>query len=117
MPPPPPPALTVTGIVISVPQPGLPTAESVAVMRGAGSAGVDERRFVRAGDSVGNGFVVAHVRRDSVVIKSTAKGDNRRIVLHLGEALTAAGAALPVQNPATAPASETMGKDAPKKCR
>ena len=117
LPPPPPPALMVTGIVVSVPQPGLPTAASVAVMRGAGGAN-DERRFVRAGDFVGNGFVVAQVRRDSVVIKSTTKGDNRRIVLHLGETLTAVGAASPVQAPTNVPenvpAGETMGKDAPK---
>ena len=118
LPPPPPPALMVTGIVIGVPQPGVPTAASVAIIRGAGTGSGEERRFVRAGDSVGNGFVVAHVRRDSVVIKSSTKGDNRRVTLHLGEKPAALGAALPAQ---TAPqtttpenTAENMGKDAPK---
>lgn len=69
-PPPPPPAYTVTGIVRG--------DNSVAILRGGNGTG--ERRFVRAGDPVGNGFTVVAVRRDGVVIKS---GD-RRVVLKLG---------------------------------
>jgi len=69
--PPPAPEYSVTGIVRG--------EMDVAILRGG--AGGEERRFVRVGDPVGNGFVVAAIQADGVVIKS---GD-RRILLKLGD--------------------------------
>ena len=72
----PPPSYTVTGVV----RDETPDACSgkVAILRGG--AGNEERRFVRCGDPVGNGFRVIAVHRDSVEIES---GD-RRVILTLG---------------------------------
>lgn len=110
LPPPPPPAVMVTGIVMGIAEPGSPAGSSVAVVRGAdgGAAGGSERRFVRVGDSVGNGFVVAQVKPGGIVIKS----GSRRITLRLGEkpaVLGAVAAAVPIS-----PVPPAMGKDEPK---
>ena len=70
LPPPPPPAFTVTGVVRG--------DRNVAILRGGPDG--DERRFVRAGDLIGNGFKVIAVRADGVEIQS---GD-RRVTLKLG---------------------------------
>jgi hypothetical protein len=67
----PPPDYVVTGIVRG-------DGDDVAILRGGSG---DERRFVRAGDPLGNDFVVKAVRADGVEI---ARGE-RRIVLKLGE--------------------------------
>ncbi len=98
LPPPPPPAVMVSGIVLGVSEPGNPSNGSIAMLRSgdmttgggaAASAGAAERRFVRVGDNVGNGFVVAQIHSDYVIIKS----GKRRFTLYLGvkpEWLTAA---------------------------
>ena len=121
LPPPPPPAVMVSGIVLGVSEPGNPSNGSVAMLRsgdsvsgGGASTGVAERRFVRVGDRVGNGFVVAQIYSDSVVIKS----GKRRFTLFLGvkpEWLTSAAPGAANNVPAYAPdqnSSASMGKDA-----
>jgi hypothetical protein len=65
-----PPAYTVTGVVRG--------DEDIAILRSG--AGDGERRFVRPGDPVGNGFKVIAVHADGVEIGS---GD-RRVTLKLG---------------------------------
>jgi hypothetical protein len=76
LPPPPPPSYTVTGVV----RDETPDACSgkVAILRGG--EGNAERRFVKCGDSVGNGFTVIAVRQDGVEIES----GSRRVTLKLG---------------------------------
>lgn len=108
LPPPPiPPAYVVTGVVRGQNPDG---SDNIAVLRG-GAAGTaapvatstmpavpattpgtasapaaaptTERRFVRTGDTVGNGFVVVAVRRDGVTLAH--RGDKSRVTLTLGE--------------------------------
>ena len=73
----PPPAFVVTGVVRG-------EQEDIVILRGggngSGSGDAVERRFVRVGDSVGNGFVVSAIFRDGVEIRS----GNRRVTLKLG---------------------------------
>jgi hypothetical protein len=75
--PPPVPDYTVTGVVRDE-SPDF-CGGKVAILRGG--PGGEERRFVRCGDSVGNGFKVVAVRKDGVDIES---GDRRRVTLTLG---------------------------------
>lgn len=90
VPPPPPPPYTVTGIVMG--DRSIGDGRSVAILRTSGPGGSApatpgastesgaERRFVSVGDPVGNGFIVAAVRPDSVDLKS----GSRRVTLKLG---------------------------------
>ena len=105
--PPPAPAVMVTGIVMGIAEPGSPAGISVAVVRGADGTAGSERRFVKVGDSVGNGFVVAKVNSGGIVIKS----GSRRVTLRVGEkpAALLGTSAAPVSS-----APQVMGKDEPK---
>lgn len=97
LPPPVPPAYIVTGVVRGQNPDG---SDNVAVLRGGAATGTEpagavapataavtaaatERRFVRVGDAVGNGFVVVAVRRDGVTLEHS--GDKSRVTLMLGE--------------------------------
>ncbi len=68
LPPPPPPTFVVTGVVRG-------EQEDIVILRDG-----DERRFVRVGDPVGNGFKVTAVLEDGVEIGS----GSRRLILNLG---------------------------------
>jgi hypothetical protein len=70
-------AATAAPLVAGAP-PALTAAAETAATGEAGS----DRRFVRVGDMVGNGFVVVAVRRDGVTI---ACGERSRVTLMLGE--------------------------------
>jgi hypothetical protein len=99
LPPPSPPPYTVTGVVVA--DRDNPRATPIAVLRGGASetntavaktAGAPltmvaaatpaDRRFVTIGDPVGNGFVVAEVRADGVVLRS----GKRLVTLKIGMA-------------------------------
>jgi hypothetical protein len=80
LPPPPPPDMVVTGVVLGDVSTG--AARNVAIMRGKGGDGKDERRFVSVGDPLGNGFTVTAVHADGVDIKDKT----RNITLKIGSA-------------------------------
>lgn len=80
LPPAPPPDMVVTGVVLGDVSNG--AARNVAIMRGKGGDGKDERRFVSVGDPLGNGFTVTAVHADGVDIKDKT----RNITLKLGSA-------------------------------
>ena len=60
--------------------PGSAPAETAAA---AAPTTTIERRFVRAGDAVGNGFLVVAVRRDGVTLAHS--GSKSRVTLTLGD--------------------------------
>ncbi len=92
LPPPVPPAYVVTGVVRGQNPDG---SDNIAILRGgnggnasgpAAAAPPTERRFVRTGDAVGNGFVVVAVRRDGVTLAhGSSSGDKSRVTLTLGD--------------------------------
>ena len=53
--------------------------ETIAILRGQKGAGADERRFVKIGDDVGNGYVVASISRGGIVLKLQQKGEKDKI--------------------------------------
>jgi len=80
VPPPPPPTApvyTVTGVIMGQDE----EAKSVAILRG-GSEG--ERRYVSAGDEVGNGYVVSKVTPSGVELK--LKGTKHSVTMPIGKA-------------------------------
>lgn len=77
--PPPPPDFVVTGVVLS----GDDEDKSVAILHGKDTKGGDERRFVVAGDYVGNGFSVASVHADGVDLRD--KAGSRHVTLKIGQ--------------------------------
>lgn len=109
LPPPAPPAYVVTGVVRGQNPDG---SDNIAILRGGGASAssssgpsvaaatpgsapaetaaaaaapttTSERRFVRAGDAVGNGFLVVAVRRDGVTLAHS--GSKSRVTLTLGD--------------------------------
>lgn len=76
--PPPVPELVVTGVVLGDPTSG--NARNVAILR---SPNGEERRFVSAGDYVGNGYTVVAVYADGIELKD--KAGNRRVTIKLGQ--------------------------------
>jgi len=64
IPPPQPPSLSVSGVLVAAPGSG---GKSVALLAGAG-----ERRYVSVGDPIGNGFVIAAIGMDGIVVVDSA---------------------------------------------
>jgi hypothetical protein len=78
LPDPVPPAYVVTGVVL-----GDKGGRDVAILRG-GASGQDERKFVTVGEDVGNGFYVAAIQANGIVLKSRAKATLNPVNLTLG---------------------------------
>lgn len=82
LPPPPPPAYTVTGVVL-----GDRGGRDVAILRGSGGtgAGQEERRFVTVGEDVGNGFYVASIHANGIILRSRTNTSQVPVSLDLGK--------------------------------
>jgi len=80
LPPPAPPEYVVTGVVL-----GDKGGRDVAILRGSGSVGQEDRKFVTVGEDVGNGFYVAAIRADGILLKSRLNATQSPVNISLGK--------------------------------